>query len=133
MRRGKSYSDFLSQEDRLQKQCITLLEYQYPELIWYHSPSEGKRTRFEQFKFNYLGGKRKAGFPDIVIFNPITGHELNNRGLAVELKVIYANGKKNYPSTAQKKWLADLAATSWRSEVVYTFEDFQRLLKECYG
>ena len=123
------YYRYLTKEDHLHKQCINWIEYQYPELIWYHSPSEGKRSRFEQFKFKWLGGSRRAGFPDLAIFNEF----MPFNGLAVEFKVIYDNGKKNYPSPNQKKWLKDLTVIGWMSEVIYTFEDFQKLIKECYG
>ena len=49
------FHKYLGPDDHLQHQVITWLRYQHPKLRYHHSPNEGRRTPFEQFKFKYLG------------------------------------------------------------------------------
>ncbi len=118
------YEKYLGPEDRLHISCLRWLTLQYPHLVWHHSPNEGKRSKFEQYKFKMLGGK--AGFPDLIIFNRFSGGII--AGLVVEFKV-----KPNKTIQAQKEWLSDLDKAGFLCRVVYTFEEFEEVVTKCYG
>lgn len=105
--RKRSFLDYMGPEDHLQHQVITWLKFQHPKLRYHHSPNEGKRTPFEQFKFKYLGSD--AGFPDLIF------PELE---LVIELKV-----KPNRPTPAQREWLDFFRSIGWTAEVCYTFDE----------
>ena len=60
----KTFESYLGKEDHLQHQIITWLRLQHPKIVFHHSPNEGRRTPFEQFKYKYLGSD--AGFPDLI-------------------------------------------------------------------
>lgn len=118
-----SYKDYLGGEDTLQINCLKWLKLQYPWLIWHHSPNEGRRTKFERYKFKMLGAK--AGFPDLMIFNT-TDNEY--KGIAVEFKF-----GKNKLTNAQIQWLDDLHKWGFKVEVVYSFDDFKKLINAYYS
>jgi hypothetical protein len=119
---------YYTKEDILQANCVKYLLLAYPKLKWIHSPNEGKRTMWEQKKMNYIGGKRTKGFPDLFIITP----PKNYHGCAIELKVIYESGKKNYPTKEQKQWLKDLDEVGYYTEVIYTFDDFKKTIDKLY-
>lgn len=123
-------SKYYTKEDHLQAKCMQWMLLAYPELAVLHSPNEGKRTVFEQRKMNFIGKKQSKGFPDIMIFNSTKD---GYKGLAVELKVIYDSGAKNYPSKDQKKWIEKLNKQGYKALVVWTFEKFQEIIEECYN
>lgn len=104
------YLKFLGPEDHLHKQVINYLSAQYPGVLFHHSPMEGKRSKFEQFKLKWLGSK--SGFPDLFIF----AANSNGNGLAIELKV-----KPNRCTDNQNAWLAALHNRMYKTAVCYTF------------
>lgn len=116
MTKVNPFTKYLGPEDHLQHQLITWLGFQYPDLWFHHSPNEGRRTPFEQFKFKYLGSD--SGFPDL-IFPSIY--------LVIELKI-----KPNKPTDAQNEWLEYFRKQRWRAEVVFDFETGKRIITERY-
>jgi hypothetical protein len=106
------FEKYLGKEDRFHHQLITWLQYQYPKLRYHHSPNEGKRSKFEQFKYKYLGSD--SGFPDL-IFPSIE--------LVIELKV-----KPNKTSQAQDDWLHFFASIGWTALVCYDFETAKKII-----
>lgn len=108
---------YIGPEDILQHELIIWLQYQYPKLRYHHSPNEGKRSKFEQFKFKYLGSD--SGFPDLIF------PELK---LVIELKI-----KPNKPTTSQLEWLWHFKNIGWRAEVCYTFEESMEVIREQYN
>jgi hypothetical protein len=108
------YSKYLGPEDHLQHQLITWLQWQHPSIRYHHSPNEGKRSPFEQFKFKYLGSD--SGFPDLIFPSLL---------LVIELKI-----KPNKPTEAQKDWLGFFTVIGWKAEVCYTFEEATRIIIE---
>ena len=101
------FHKYVGPEDHLQHQVITWLAWQYPKLKYHHSPNEGKRSKFEQFKFKYLGSD--SGFPDLIF------PEIH---LVIELKI-----KPNKPTPAQREWLDYFRSIRWTAEVCYSFDE----------
>jgi len=102
---------------------------QFPGLSIMHSPNEGKRTRFEQARLNFVGKKKSKGFPDLMIFDTTLD---GSKGLAIELKVVYNSGQKNNPTKEQKDWLERLENAGYKVAVIYTLEDFIDLINQNY-
>jgi len=122
--RSKKYT-----EDDLQRAVAKYLLLQYPQHtdMWCHTPNGMKTSRSQANKHKSFG--MRAGVPDILIFVP--SKQFN--GLAVELKIQYASGKKNQTSAAQKKWLKNLSLCGWRVKVCYNFDDAKNLIDSYLG
>jgi hypothetical protein len=101
-------------EDHLQHQVITWQAFQYPWLRYHHSPNEGKRSTFEQYKFKYLGSD--SGFPDL-IYPQVK--------LVIELKI-----KPNKPTPAQEEWLDHFACIGWTAVVCYSYEEAVGIIRK---
>lgn len=91
------------------------LQYQYPDVMFHHSPNESKRTPFERFLVSKMGVS--AGFPDFVIYD-------NDCAIYLELKY-----KDNTPTESQLKWLSYLmksnyAFVAWSYESAKSIIDF---------
>jgi len=128
-----TYHKYLTPEDHLQINCNRILAY-YPKLLWAHIPNEGKRSRFEQWKFKQMGAK--SGVPDLIIFTgfDVVGKHYN--GCAIELKAAFdGKGNKAYnkPTANQKVWLANLDKNGWYTEVIKDAEVFHQLIKKLYN
>ena len=106
------YLKYLGPEDHLQRAVFNYVYMAYPGVLIQHTPNEGRRTKFEQFKMKYLGTKR--GTPDVLIFSPSKQFS----GLAIELKVGY-----NKPTPDQKEWLKHLLKCNWHTVWHNTFDD----------
>lgn len=73
---------YLTEEQKDHASLCKYLEYQYPQLLWWHTPNEGKKTAFERFLFAIMGGKK--GVSDFIIIEPKGGYN----GLVIELKAV---------------------------------------------
>lgn len=94
----------------MQAEVSRLLLLKYPNLLWWHTVNEGRRTPFEQFKFKELGGK--SGVSDFVILE-----EGNfSKGLMIEIK--YGS---NPCSMDQVEFLIRSARKGYTSAVVYDY------------
>jgi hypothetical protein len=69
------------------------------------------------------------GFPDVAVYK----RSGNFTGLAIELKVKYANGKKNYPTPEQREWLELLIIEGWYTAVVYTIDEFRETVNNYFN
>ena len=118
------FHKYLKQEDHLQIQLAQWLSHQYPNLLWIHVPNEGRRSPFEQYLFSLLGTAKGAS--DMIFFEPRGKYH----GLMIELKVIYANGKKNYPSEAQKQFIKNCQLRGYYATVVWTFDQAVDIIVE---
>lgn len=126
--KANPYNKFLTKEDRLHIAVYNYIRMQYPSILCVHVANEAKRTTFERWKAKAMG--LTAGVPDLMLFFQREfiddGKKGIFSGLALELKVIYANGTKNKASDAQKKILNELAKNGWVARVVWTFEDAKK-------
>lgn len=114
-------------EDRLQKECIKWIKSQYPKALVHHSPNGGNRSEREGAKFKDMG--TSPGFPDVAIYN----RSGDQTGLAIELKVKYESGKKNYATPAQKAWLASLRAEGWETSIAYSIDEFMHTVNTYFN
>lgn len=88
----KFYS-FLSEEDKHHVKVVEFMNENYPNVIFTHIPTEGKKSFFERYKHSIMGAK--TGICDFVFLHP-KYTEVNNEnppyrilvshGLALELK-----------------------------------------------
>jgi hypothetical protein len=85
---------FLSKEDRIHAELVEFINKEYPDVIYTHIPSEGKKSAFECYKHSIMG--TKTGICDFIFLRPkykykIIGSKkqkvLEYCGLAIELKV----------------------------------------------
>lgn len=75
-----SFQKYLGREDIMHSEIVRGIRFSYPDLFWWHTPNEGKRTPFEQYKFKELGGD--SGVADFVVLE-----ESNfSKGLLMEVK-----------------------------------------------
>lgn len=129
-----NYDKHFGPEDHLHIACVRWFALEYPELfpLLLHPQNEGKRSRFERYKFKRMG--MQAGWPDLMLMalkytNPVAGYPGYARlGLAVELKI-----KPNKPTTAQLDKLERLEQEGWKTAVCYSFEEFQKIVREYLG
>lgn len=74
------YERYLSKEQVMQAETARLLALRFPNLFWWHTPNEGKRTPYEQYLFKQMGGLK--GVSDFVVLE-----ESNfSKGLMIEIK-----------------------------------------------
>lgn len=129
-----NYEKFFGPEDNLQIACVRWFALEYPHLfpLLLHPQNEGKRSRFERYKFKRMG--MQPGWPDLMLMVPkyldsIRGYPGAVRhGLAAELKV-----KPNKPTQAQLDKLDALSQEGWETHVCYSLEDFQKIVRDYLG
>ena len=94
-------------EDRLQREVIKYINYQYPK-VRYCASLGGIRTSYKQAIKAKTNGYVK-GFPDLFIYEPnIKGYH----GLAIEIKTI-----KGRPTKEQKQWIDDLNIRGYKAAI----------------
>lgn len=64
----------------MQAEVARLLSLKHPDLFWWHTPNEGKRTEFEQYLFKKMGGLK--GVSDFVVLEEGSF----SKGLMIEIK-----------------------------------------------
>ena len=72
----------------------------------------------------------KPGRADLLVLEP--GAD-GSHGLAVELKVVYRNGKQNELSDAQAAWLQRARCKGWRTAVAYSLVEFRAVVRVHMG
>jgi len=112
---------YLGPEDLLTIEIANYLKAK--NFLFHHTYNEGKRSKTGRGKL--IGFGVLTGIPDFLIFEPRGAYV----GLALELKVIYADGKKNRLSKEQKQAQEDLAGKGWKTATAWTFEEFEDILK----
>ncbi len=115
---------YLGQEDKLTIQCANFMRLN--NLCFHHTFNEGARSRTMQQKL--LGFGVMKGIPDFLIFHSSKGYN----GIAIELKVKYANGGKNYCSPSQKKAQDRMSQYGWKCVTVWDFDQFKDELKKYF-
>lgn len=89
-----NFYKFLSGEDKLHAELVEFINKEYPDIIYTHIPSEGKKSAFECYKHSIMGTKK--GICDFIFLKPKYKYKTINKkkqkvlaycGLAIELKV----------------------------------------------
>ena len=92
--RFNPFAKYLGPEDHVQHAVIEYIRLQYPSVLSWHTPNEGKRTPFERFKAKWLGITK--GVSDLFLV-------CGGRMLALELKA-----GKNKPTDDQLWFIGEI-------------------------
>ena len=88
------YFKYISKEDRIHAELVEFINKEYPDVIYTHVPSEGKKSNFERYKHSIMGTKK--GICDFIFLKPKYKYKIIREkkqkvleycGLAIELKV----------------------------------------------
>lgn len=112
-----SVEKYLTAEDRFTRQCANYLRVK--NVLFHHTFNEAKRNHTDRYKYKAFGCM--TGIPDFLIFST---NSRSFKGVAIELKVVYANGKKNVVSKNQKEAQKKMQKEGWKVLTVWNFEDF---------
>lgn len=138
------YYKYLSFEDREHIRVVNHLKSEYPNIIAFHVPNEGKKSTFERYKHSLMGAMK--GCPDFVILEPKAARkidaagidylELQYYGLLIELKApeherVVQKGKKagktvkakGKASEEQLNVLKRLSAKKFRAALCFGAEE----------
>ena len=98
----------------LQIECSGWINYEHPELLYWHNRQEGKNSK----SWHATGAKCgvKKGVPDLIICTDRVGY--------FELKT------KSTPSNEQKEFLSRVARLGHFACLVYSFKDFKKAVEE---
>ena len=110
------FDKFIKGETAIHFAVAEYLQYQYPSVMFHHSPNESRRTPFERFLISKMGVS--AGYPDFIIY-------YKDYSFALELK-----HKNNVPTEAQIKWLKKFrsmrngfSCVAWTVDIAIKFVD----------
>ena len=117
-----NYKPFEGREDDLQKSCITLTRYKWPNKTIFHCPNGGKRDGREAHKFKQMGVL--PGIPDVLCINPARVYN----GCAIELK-----NKLVRLSDPQKQRMLNFTNANWHVRVVRSIDEFEDVFKWYFG
>lgn len=112
------FDKYLGAEDKVQIAVIKYLNLQYPHALVHHSPNEGKRSKFEQYKAKAMNVS--SGFPDLLIV-------YKGRSLALELKA-----GKNKATDNQKKWIDGLKRNGYCTAIATGFDEAKTAIDETF-
>ncbi len=102
-------------EGDLQMAVAKYLRLQYPDILWFHTPNEGKRRFLEAVRLKKMGVL--SGVSDILIFQANKDYV----GLAIELKI-----KPNSITPSQRNFQRLIMHQGWACSVCYTFEEAKK-------
>lgn len=108
-----------TQESNLQIQCVKWFRLKYPNTIIAAIPNGGKRNAITASILKQEGVL--AGMPDLIICCARNGFN----GLFIEMKF-----GKNRLSESQLLMMIKLRGEGYKTEVCYTFDEFERVCNE---
>lgn len=79
---ASEYFKYLSKEDHLTKNVINYIHDNFPNVLAFHIPNEGRRSNFERYKLVCTGVVK--GIPDIFVAHSSNGFH----GLFIECKAV---------------------------------------------
>jgi hypothetical protein len=89
----------------------------HPGVVWWHTPSGGRRHKIEAVHLQRMGARR--GLPDLLLLHESRLH-------ALELK----NGTRGHVSSAQSEMLTALVKAGCRTAVARTLDEALEVLTE---
>lgn len=111
------FNKYLTPEQHLQMQVIEYIRYQYPNILFFHTPNEGRKTPFERYLFQIMGGV--SGVPDLIILEPRKQYH----GLFIEIKT-----DKGKPTENQLKFIDKLQTRNYFATFAYGFEEAKEII-----
>ena len=130
-RTGGGYTSYLTKEQKEHSKIVEFIRWnpKTKNTLWFHTMNEGKRTPFERFLWEVLGGRK--GVSDFVFLTPRKGFH----GLIFEHKpegtlVYRRNGTCYFPD--QEGFLKDAAAEGFKAEFTIGTEQAITLLKDYF-
>jgi hypothetical protein len=116
--RGKTASS----EHAMQAGCVRWFRAAFPEHahLLFAIPNAGRRSAWERMQVLEEG--LLAGVPDLFLAVPRNGYH----GLWMELK----NGKAGRLTESQKRMITNLRNQDYAVEVIHSFEEFHKTIKE---
>ena len=106
-------------EDKIQIACVRWMQYQYPNILIFHIPNGGKRTKAEAGIFKAMGVL--AGAADLFIAHASRG----KHGLYIEVKS--PTGRQ---ADSQKEFERNVIAAGYHYAVCRSVEEFIRVVNE---
>lgn len=100
------FDRFITSETKEHIALCNWLNIQYPNILWWHTPNEGKKSPFERYLVSRMGVRK--GVSDFIIMEK----RGNSIGLVIELKAEDVNvykkrsGECQYPE--QEKFLKEM-------------------------
>jgi hypothetical protein len=139
------FDSYLTAEDTLHIAICEYLELQYPNVLFYHTPNEGKKSAFERFKASKL--RVLSGVSDLVIVEPKwkiheDWDELLYHGLYLEIKaktqvISPKQGKVSFKvgktSDNQRLFMTKANAKGYLALVAEGFEAAKQILDDYLG
>lgn len=128
-RRKKS----VQHEQELQIKCMNFTRERYPDELIFHIPNGRKRNKIDGGILKKMGVL--AGVPDIFVAKQSKCLKYNGFFIELKAKRLNKNGKivRNYPDDNQRKIIARLRELGYKAEVIDSFEDYTRELREYLG
>lgn len=116
------FAKSLGKEDILQACVAEYVNQKYPDVLFHHSPNEGKRGKFAQWKIKLFVVR---SMPDVMIYKPRfkADGKIRYCGCAIELKI-----KPNKLSDKQAEVLLELEQAGWQQNVCYDFSSAVRII-----
>jgi len=115
--RQNPFEKYLTKENKFQRAVAQWLNMQHGELLWWHTPNEGKRSTFERWLAKVLG--IRAGVSDIIIVHQNAVYN----GIAMELKV-----GNNKPTQAQQDFLQHAKRQGFYTCVCYDLQQVMQVV-----
>lgn len=106
-------------EMKLQIRCVTFLTYRYSDLIWNHSPNEGKRSDRAGNTLKQMGMQK--GWPDLEIIS-------RDKTVFIEFKTT-----KGRQSESQKRIQLMLEKLGIAYYLCRTYQDFIEICHKEFG
>lgn len=111
----------MSEEDKLQSECVKWFRYQYPKLkqLLFHVPNGGKRNKVTAQIFKAMGVV--PGVADLILLAPRKGYG----ALCIEMKT--PSGDQ---SPSQREWEKDVIAAGNKYALCRSFDEFEKTIKD---
>ncbi|AWU42792.1 VRR-NUC domain-containing protein [Blattabacterium punctulatus] len=102
----------LGKEQLLHSSVCDYLDYEYPNIFYFHPHNEARRTPYERFLIKVM--RLRPGLPDILVPIPKKGRT----GMALELKI-----KPNKLTENQIHIIDIFNSYNWKVNVCYDFDE----------
>lgn len=117
----QTHITFKQTESQLQQMCVKWMQFQYPNIVWFHVPNGGSRNIREAVRFKREGVK--AGVSDIIILKP----NKSSHALLIELK---RKGGKQSPE--QKEFQKNVELWNYQYSIAKSLDEFMKIVNDYF-